>query len=250
MTLRRILVTLAIVGGALAVPPSSASRAAELDPKTLDGSLDLLREYLLNAQRADGSFVYEFDAARGVDTRTRQAVREISGLWGLTLLHRRSPTPQTAAAVVKSLKFYDTHAKRTPAGGRYFCEAGAREWTTNYLALHVMALSEFLGTDHEIDPALRKKLETDRADEVKFLMSLRGGTGRFSGTYRCADGRGASAPTSYADGEALLALVRVAKETGDESLRDAVLTSAASMYAEYVRSALRADPASKDAHRF
>ena len=72
---------------------------------------------------------------------------------------------------------------------------------------------------------------------MKFLVSLRLPGGRFSSTYRCADGRGVGTPNPYADGEALLALVRAAKDDGaDTALRDGVLESAAVMYGEYVRS--------------
>jgi hypothetical protein len=239
------LIVLCLLGATPTTRPAAPLRASDLD-----ASIDLGKRYLLGAQRPDGSFVYQFDAARGVPDHTRHAVREIGGLWAVALLHHQKPTPQTADAIVRSLKYYDGFARLSPDGGRYFSEPGARKWTTNYVALHVLILTEFLSTSDPIDPSLRKKCEADRAAEVRFLLSLRVGGGRFASGYASEDGRPAAPPSPYADGEALLALVKVAKVTNDEALRDAALTSAAAMYAEYVRSALRADPDSADARAF
>jgi hypothetical protein len=169
----------------------------------------------------------------------------------VALLHRRHPTPETGNAIIKSLKVQDGFARRTARGGRYLTEPAAPEWTTNAVALHALALLDFLAADYDLDSALREKARRDLADEVKFLVSLRLGSGRFYSTYRTADGGGMGTPTPYADGEVLLALARVAKEEGgDPSLRDTVLESAACMYGEYVRSALRADPDSEQSRAF
>lgn len=224
--------------------------AAPILQSDLDQSIELAERYLLGAQQPDGSLVYQFDAAKGVADHTRHAVREIGGLWAIALLHRNKPTPQTTDAMVRGLKYYDRFARLSPEGGRYFSEPGARKWTTNYVALHVLALTDFLAAPGSIDPSLRKRYEADRAAEIRFLLSLRIGGGRFASGYASEDGRPAAPPSPYADGEALLAMAKVARETKDEILRDAVLTSAAAMYAEYVRSALRADPDSPDARAF
>ena len=232
---------------------STLASAAPLTPEALDQSIELGRGFLLNTQRPDGSFVYETDAVNGADLGTRHAVREMGGLWGIALLHRRAPSPGTAAAIARSLKLQDLYARRTAAGGRYLTEPGAREWKTNCVALYALTLLDFLATDADgTDAALRKKCQANLADSVKFLMSLRQGGGRFASTYWCADGRGAQVPNPYADGETLLALVRYAKEHApdDAALRDAVLESAAMMYGTYVRAPLRADPLSAETSAF
>jgi hypothetical protein len=118
------------------------------------------------------------------------------------------------------------------------------------MAIYVLALQDFLAAGGELDDTVRTGLQRDLADAVKFLVSLRLPGGRFYAKYRCADGRGAGTPTPYADGECLLALARAAKEEATAALRDIVLESAAVMYGEYVRSALRADPQSDDAKAF
>jgi hypothetical protein len=237
-----------------AAPSPTAVPGASLPPLTaeaLDQSLELGRQYLLNIQRPDGSFIYELDATRGVDLNTRHAVREMSALWMLARFHRQRPSPETSVAILRGLKLQNVYAKRAPAGGgRYLSEPGAAEWTTNVVALYALTLLDYLATDQKLDPAVRAGYERNLADTAKFLMSLRLPTGRFSPLYRVADGSGTGSPAPYADGEALYALVRYAKECNDSAVREAVLESAAVMYGEYVKSALRADPHSDAATAF
>ena len=223
-----------------------------LTPAALDESLELGRRYLLGAQRPNGSFIYERDAARGgVDLGTRHAVREMGGLWAIAIFHRQDPTAETAGAFHRAMRLQDTFAKHTPAGGRFLCEPDAPIGSTNTLAIHGLALQDFLAADFEMAPALRAKYQRDLAATVKALLSLRMNNGRFHSGYRCRDGRGAGPPEPYSDGEAMLVLVRAAKEAGsDAALRDTVLESAALMYGQYVRSALRADPDSEDTKAF
>jgi hypothetical protein len=249
MRARRLISILAL----LVCPLSAATaRAAPstgprlLGADELDRSLELGRQFLLNCQRPDGSFIFELDAVRGVDRGTRHAAREMNGLWALALFHRRDPAPQTAVAIAKALKLQDTYAKRTGSGGRYVHEPDAREWLTSTMATYLLALQDFLAAEGEIDPEFRDKCQRDLADGVKFLLSLRLRGGRFSSLYRCSDGVGTSTPTPSADGEALLVLVRAAKDDPTNvTLRDAALESAAVMYGEYVRAALRGDPHSE-----
>jgi hypothetical protein len=250
-----IVFTCLASGPAIAAPATPAAPSStSLPPLTaeaLDQSLALGRQYLLNIQRPDGSFIYEFDAARGVDLNTRHAVREISALWMLARLHRDRPTTETSVAILRSLKLHNVYAKRTADGGRYLFEPGATEWTTNVVALYALTLLDYLATDQKFDPAARAMYERNLADTVKFLMSLRLPSGRFYPLYRVADGRGTGSPAPYSDGEALCALVRYAKEHNDAAaVREAALESAAVMYGEYVKSALRADPHSAEASAY
>jgi hypothetical protein len=239
-----------------AAPPAPSTKAPPnpslplLTPEALDQSLELGRQYLLNIQRPDGSFVYELDAARGVDLNTRHAVREISALWMLARFHRDRPSPETSVAILRSLKLQNVYAKRAAGGGRYLSEPGATEWTTNVVALYALTLLDYLAADQKLDHAARATYERNLADTAKFLMSLRMPTGRFYPLYRVADGRGTGPPVPYSDGEALYMLVRYAKTYNDAAVREAVLESAAVMYGEYVKAALRADPHSPEAAAF
>jgi hypothetical protein len=242
-----------IARSTFAAPPSASSTFEALPPLTadaLDQSLTLGRQYLLNIQRPDGSFIYELDANRGVDLNTRHAIREMSALWMLARFHRNHPTPETSVAILRALKLQNVYAKRSANGGRYLSEPGAQEWTTNVVALYALTLLDYLETDQPLDPAVRAGFELNLADTVKFLMSLRQRSGRFYSLYRVADGTGTMPPEPYPDGEALYALIRYAKVRNDAAVRDAMLESAAVMYGEYVKSALRADPHSPDATAF
>lgn len=230
------------------VTPGQA--AGRLTPEALDQSLTLGRQYLLNAQRPDGRFVYELDAIRGVASAERNIIREMGALWGVALFHRYEPTPATAAAVARAMRLQGRFAKRTRAGGLYLCEPDSREGTTNAMALYVLALQDFLAADHPLDPGQRARYEQDLAAAVKFILSLRMPGGRFFAGYRCADGGGFGAPEPYSDGEALLALVRAAKDSDDAALRKLVIESAGAMYVEYVRTAIQRDPVNEQTKGF
>src|SRR5688500_17538892 len=95
---------------AAAAPTAPAAVTAE----DLDRSIELARQYLLSAQRADGSMVYELDAARGAEIKSRNLIREVGGLWALAVLHRHDPQPATAAAVARGIKHHAQNAKRMP----------------------------------------------------------------------------------------------------------------------------------------
>ena len=119
-----------------AAPRAPVPTPRGLSAEALDRSIALGREYLLNCQRPDGSFIYEMDAITGADLATRNAVREMGGLWAIAALHRQNPTPETLTAITRALRQQDGFARRTAAGGRYPCEPAAREWTTNAVALY------------------------------------------------------------------------------------------------------------------
>jgi hypothetical protein len=245
MRLRLLVASLVLFVGVLSTPAHAA-----LDAKALDQSLALGRQFLMNCQRPDGSFIHEMDAASGKDLGTRYATREMGGLWALAVLHRHTPTKQSANAVLKSLNYFGGQARRTPTGERYLCEPTAKEGATSTMATHVLAMIDFLAADYELDPAVRTTHERNLGDSIKFLLTMRRPGGLFFPTYRCADGRGTGTPSPDSDGASLLALVRAAKQDGDEALRDVVLESAGVMYGEYVKTALRANPNSEPATAF
>jgi hypothetical protein len=234
-------------------PPGAATDAGSdrrLTAASLDASLALGRQYLLNAQRPDGSFVYEVDAVRGTALPGRHIVREMGGVWGIALFHRHDPGPATAEAFARAMRLQDTFAKQARAGGRYLCEPASREGATNAIAIYALALQDFLAADHPLDPKLRAKYERDLAATVKFLLSLRRPDGFFHSGYDCADGRGLGAPEPYADGEVLLVLVRAFKDAKDPAQRKLVTDSAAAMYVRYVRTAIQVNPANEETKGF
>lgn len=254
------LLSAPLAPGAQDTPEGAARRAPagataptptrSLTVEALEESLALGRQYLLNSQRSDGSIVYEVDAARGTQLGSRNIVREMGAVWGIALFHRHEPGPATAEAFIRSMRLQDTFAKQTRSGGRYLCEPASREGSTNTMAIYALALQDFLAADHPLDAKLRAKYEKDLAATVKFLLSLRMASGRFYSGYACADGRGVGAAEAYSDGEALLVLARVFKDSADPAVRKLVLESAGAMYVEYVRTAIQLNPTNEHTKGF
>ena len=78
---------------------------ATLDREMLTASVEAMRLYYLRHQRADGSFVYEYDLVRGELLGQDNQVRQAGALWALASLFRERPTVETQNAVVRGLDF-------------------------------------------------------------------------------------------------------------------------------------------------
>jgi UDP-N-acetylmuramoyl-tripeptide--D-alanyl-D-alanine ligase len=207
----------------------------------LDESLALGREHLLARQREAGNFIYEFDFVTGRTLDTDNPVRQAGALWGLALYHQNDPSPRTAAAIDRGLDFFARHARRTDDGRWVPGYPGRQLGETNVVALLALAMIDYLRTDIP-DRAVKINVERMLDDCMAFLLSLRRDDGQFWGTYRCHDGAAVGFPSPYADGEALLAMVKAARYTGRADLKPLVLESAADMTRVYITAALRLDP--------
>jgi len=227
-------------------PAAPAKRAAEAAPparltrEILDRSLDLGRRFLLNRQRPDGRFVYEYDFLKRRVRRGDSPVRQAGTLWGLALIHLDRPSRETAAAVEKGLAFFERHSRTTPSGGRYVVYPGTSHGRTGTVALLALTLVDYLRADWTV--ARRRHHEERLGEVLHFLLSLRDEEGQFHARYDLKTGEGQGDPSPYFDGEALLALIRAAKYAGYTSLRDVILESAEAMYRRNVRLPLVTDP--------
>ena len=224
--------------GVIAKPPP----VKRLTRSILDQSLALGRRYMLDHQDRLGGFDYEYDFVRRRYSAADSQVRQAGALWGLAMIHRDSPSPETAQAVAKGLDFFRCYSKDTRGGLRYTTYLGASKGATGAVALVILTLIEFLGTDDDLPR--RGEYESDLKQYIRFLLSVRMENGHFHRCYRLADGKGYGAPSPYFDGEALLALAKAAKAKlyDDPQLERIVMESAEAMYRRNVVEALRKDP--------
>ena len=215
-------------------PPRPLTRAV------LDRSLTLGKRFLLNNQRPEGNFYYCYDFVARRDSPEDQSVRQAGALWGLALIHRDSPTAETARAVRRGLAFFHELSRQTAAGARYVTYPGDPTGRTGAQALICLTLIEMVLATEQAEA--RRGYGEMLDGYLTFLLSLRREDGLFFGNYDPVNGRGRGEPSPYSDGESLLALARAARYAGRDDLRPAVMASAERMHAVHVVDALRYHP--------
>ncbi len=246
-----LLATLVVAGGCSSVGPSEGppeiekGRCSPLTREVLDASLTLGIRYLLNHQQADGRFSYIYDWVARSFVRGDNQVRQAGATWGLALIHQDRPDPEVAAALEKSLAFFAAHSRTTPAGERYVAYPGERSGKLGTVALVALAHADYLRRAEHLAESAASGYRDRLEEYLSFLVSARAADGRFHSSYSLRTGKPYGAPSSYFDGESLLALTKAAKYLGRDDLRPIVLAAADDGYRLNVEQACRLDPDSK-----
>lgn len=210
-----------------------------LAPADIDAGIALGRRFLLANQYPEGNFVYEYDWKQAAIRPGDNQVRQSGATWGLSLVHQADPTPETRAALLRSIAFWRAH-EVTPAGLRMPYYPNDRDGHLGTLALVALAHIEFLRTEPDAPeaPELRAALDGYLAT----ILSLRMPDGRLHERVMGPNARGIGPSSPYSDGEALLALVKAARYLGRDDLWPAIEAIAEGGYVHNVRAALDADP--------
>ena len=231
----------AVIALVLASPAGAAEEPGPtLARDILDRSLALGREYLLNNQKPDGSFNYQYHVLGKRLLPGDSEVRQAGALWGLALIHQDEPTAETGQAILKGLSFFRRHSRVIEDGRRYVVYPDSPAGRTGTVALVALALIDFLRAGNSLEG--RPELEADLDQYLEFLLSLKRADGHFYGGYSHTDGLPQGEPSPYFDGESLLALIKAVKYMDRSRLRPAVEASAAAMYERWVDYALIEDP--------
>ncbi|KKR25611.1 MAG: hypothetical protein UT55_C0036G0001 [Candidatus Peregrinibacteria bacterium GW2011_GWE2_39_6] len=211
-----------------------------LDPSLLQESLSLGTQFLLQNQTPKGNFNYEYNFVTKTYSSTDNDVRQAGALWGLALIHQVNPTPETKAAILKGLDFFEQISKTSTDNIRYIVYDDAEKGSTGTVALVSLALIDFLRTEEDFPNREHYVVLLDQY--LNFLYSLRTIDDQFYSQYTYAEGEGVNYPSPYFDGETLLALVKAVKYLGYDGWRPFVLSSANAMYNSHVTKALLEDP--------
>ncbi|HEX2875274.1 MAG TPA: hypothetical protein VHP33_28680 [Polyangiaceae bacterium] len=221
--------------------PGAGRCEKRLDRAKLDASIKLGTRFLLAHQQASGNFDYEYDWRTQRLSTDDQETRQAGALWGLALLYQHGKRPELAAAIERGLTFFDQNS-RNFKGARCTVYPGSDEGRMGTVALVALALIDYLRASDGL-PAEQRARHERRLDEY-LKMLLRGGhpSGLWYAAYKQSNCAPKGEPSSYADGEALLALVKAAKYLGKQELLPTIMAAAAAGKRVNIDEALAQDP--------
>jgi UDP-N-acetylmuramoyl-tripeptide--D-alanyl-D-alanine ligase len=206
--------------------PSSGRCQKRLNRDVLSRSIKLGTDFLLVHQKRAGNFDYEYDwqthKLSGEDQETRQA----GALWGLTLLYQDDQRPELAAAIERGLSYFDAHSLLVK-GTRCTTYPGSDVGRIGTVALVALSHIEYLRAARELPSDQRELLDQRLNEYLRLLMQSILPSGVWPGDYELTKCSAQGDPSSYFDGEALLALVKAAKYLGRAELLPTIMLAAA-----------------------
>lgn len=204
--------------------PRSGSCQQKLQRDQLRQSLALASRFLLAHQKPAGNFDYEYDFETKQLSEDDNEVRQAGALWGLTLVHARSPSPELAAGIEKGLAFFDGISRRARGGRRCLAYAGAAQGGTGTIALVALAYIDYLrARPADMDDERFARHRVRLGEYLKQLEKSVRQDGLFYGQVETKSCAPQGEPSPYADGEALLALTKAAKYLDFSELMPTVL---------------------------
>jgi hypothetical protein len=254
---RKIIAVLGLVAGVLGVlvwwrgerfylrwvfeSPSSGRCQTHLNRLLLSRSIQLGTGFLLAHQRLEGNFDYEYDWREDAFSDEDQETRQAGALWGLALLYQDDRRPQLAAAIEHGLAFFDEHS-RLNKDVRCTIYPGSGEGTTGTIALVALSYIEYLRAAPNLASERRTLFETRLGEYLQMLVKATHPSGLWYGGFDLDTCKPHGDPSSYSDGEALLALAKAAKYLGRKDLLPDIMRGAAAGKRINIDQALAKEP--------
>jgi len=211
----------------------------------VERSLELGTRFMLEHQRPDGNFDYEYDWREETYSEDDNEVRQAGAVWGLALLYQHRPSRALGAAVEKGLAFFEAHAVENASGARCVAYPKKAQPGMGTVALIALSYIDYLSAPNTpsapLPPGRREQHERRLAAYLHELSAAVTPQGLWFGGYdpRTCAPSGAASP--YSDGEALLALVKAAKYQGHAELRPLALRAADAGHRLNIEQALAAE---------
>jgi UDP-N-acetylmuramoyl-tripeptide--D-alanyl-D-alanine ligase len=228
--------------------PLSGKCERRLTRDVLQRSLSLQTQFLRKHQRPEGNFDYEYDFSSQQLSSDDNEVRQAGALWGLVLAYAHEPNVAARdvglrAQIERGLAFFEEHS-RQKKGRRCIAYPGASQGSTGTVALVALSHIDYLrAAPPELTAEARDVHRARLAGYLRQLERSLRPDGLWHSQY---DVKGCAAQgeasSSYADGEALLALVKAAKYLGFSELEPTLLRAADAGRKLNIEAALAADP--------
>ena len=175
-------------------------------------SLEAARAYYLNQQKTDGNFKYLLDLSDGRTSDDDNQVRQAGAIWGLSCLNRDFFNEPTRRALLLGFDFFIRNIKTLPTGETVIVYPGEKNLNSGTVALFCLALTDFLaGQDKYLDQNTKDKYRRILFTHLQFLRTMELDDGSWSRAYELSSGIRKPVPSSYYDGEALLAYCKAAR---------------------------------------
>lgn len=202
-------------------------------------SLELGSNFILNNQKPEGNFNYQYDwLAKKMDTDDNQ-VRQSGALWGLALIYQYDQNPKVKVGLDKALSFFFKHTSDGPVEGSLIIEyPGEEKCATGTVALVALSIIDYLRTEkatsEDLIPAdYEKKLSDMLNGYIAFLKYMYMDNKHFSKEYRIDSGKRSKRHSPYFDGETILCLIKAAKYLGYKELVPLIEESSMQLALDY-----------------
>ena len=211
--------------------PHSGKCERRLTRAALQSSLELQTRFLRRHQRPEGNFNYEYDFSSKQLSSDDNQVRQAGALWGLTLAYGNEADVALRSAelqgqIERGLTFFREHS-RLRKGRRCIAYPGAAEGSMGTVALVALAYIDYLrAAPPGLDEAALAQHRAELDGHLRHLERSLRKDGLWYGKYDIKTCSPKGEPSSYSDGEALLALVKAAKYLEYSSLEPALLRAA------------------------
>lgn len=214
-----------------------------LSRAALEESLKLGSSFLVANQLPAGNFEYEYDWKSKHSSKDDNQVRQAGALWGLALLYFHSPSKELVAALESGFNFFEKNSRLSDHGARYVVYPGDGVGKTGTVALIALAYIDYLRAAAPTLPASKMASHRQAMDGyLSMLLKLQRSDGLWYGGYSLKNGAPEGAPSSYSDGEALLALIKAAKYFGRSDLKEPIILGAKAGTRANIDQALKVDP--------
>ena len=177
---------------------------------------------MLNNQKEEGNFNYEYDWVNKTFTKGDNQVRQAGALWGMGLLYQNNPDPKVKASIDKGLEFFFKYSKEGPEPGTLTVEyPGDPRTSTGTVALVALTIVEYLRGDKKantLSAEYKAKLNEKLDGYLKFLVWCRLDNKHFAKDYQILNKMKGTKFSPYLDGEIMLCMIKAAKYTGHKEL--------------------------------
>ena len=209
-------------------------------------SFDLGRQFMINNQKPEGNFNYQYDFVRKIMDQNDSQVRQAGAMWGLALMYQFQQTPLNKEALDRALAFFFKLSVPGPGKDALIIKyPGTVNCRTGTVALAALSIIEYLRTEKDgkvkLPDGYRKQLNQMLNGYIAHLEYMQLKNGHFSESISVVTKVKTMRFNPYFDGETLLALIKAAKYLGYSDLRPLIEKSAMILAKDYTVDKWRID---------
>lgn len=237
-----VLIGIAVFMGVRRESTVVATCDASLSKEALEESLSLGTSFILANQKPAGNFEYEYDWLNKTYNPDDNSVRQAGALWGLSLIYAYTHNAKLIGPIERGLVFFEKYSKIRSDGARYIIYPGETDGSLGTVALTALAHIEYLNThESELSEGALAHHKELLEGYLRFISTAVTKEKLFAGSYDM-NGISGGRPSSYSDGESLLALVKAARYRGYPQWEQQIKELADAGYAINIKQALEEDP--------